>query len=87
METKKKASESQLRAPETWGLQPQAFLARLEEKPVTVALVNGMKYAGRLVGVGKYDLLVRQSSGLVLLIPKHAVIYLAPGAGSQSEEA
>jgi RNA chaperone Hfq len=71
-----------------WGLRAAAFYERCEGEVVTVHLVNGEDLAGEIVGVDQYDVVLNPGDGRRLLIPKHAVAYVAldgaaagPGAG------
>ncbi len=61
---------------QVWGKRSQQFLAELQNQTVVVATVNETRLRGTLVGVDVYDLIIRQSSGLELLLPKGNVIYV-----------
>jgi hypothetical protein len=41
-----------------------------------VATVTGKQYAGILVGVDVYDIIIQQENGLELLFPKGNVVYV-----------
>ena len=64
------------KSPQVWGKRAAAFYAALVEQPVLVATVTGKVFKGILIGVDVYDLLIRQESGLELLLPKGNVVYL-----------
>ncbi len=66
---------------QVWGKRSHEFFAELENKPVLVAVSSGKVFKGNLIGVDIYDLIIRQSTGLELLIPKGNVIYVHPVAG------
>lgn len=72
--------------PKTWGMTAAEFYAALQGKPVRVELIGGKAFAGELLGVDQYDLMIKQSSGLVLLIPKHAfaLLHAAKNGGAQA---
>lgn len=72
--------------PRTFGMMSSEFYADLQGRPVVIALMNGKTYGGDLIGVDQYDVLVRQASGLLLLIPKHAValLHAAKNGGAQA---
>ena len=72
MSDKKKASQ-------VWGKRSAEFFAELEGQVVVVAVVTDQKFKGQLVGVDTYDVMIRQESGLELLIPKSNVIYVHRG--------
>jgi hypothetical protein len=61
---------------QVWGTRSAEFFAGLEEQPVTVATVGGKRLKGTLIGVDVYDLIIRQASGLELLLPKGNVVYV-----------
>ena len=68
--------QGEQRAPRTWGMASADFYAALQNKTVSVSLLTGKAYIGEMVGVDQYDLILSQASGLMLLIPKHAVAFL-----------
>ncbi len=63
-------------APQTWGVRSQDFYATLHNQPVLVTLQNNVKVKGVLIGLDIYDIIIRQDSGLELLIAKGAIIYV-----------
>ena len=71
-----------------WGLRAAAFYERCEGETITVHLVNGEDLRGELLGVDTYDITLDPGDSRRLLVPKHAVAYVAlecaaagPGAG------
>jgi len=66
------------RPPKTWGMSADEFFYALKEKPVQVGTTDGKVYAGTLIGVDTYDIIIRLSNGHPALIPKHAIKYCAP---------
>jgi hypothetical protein len=77
---------------QVWGKRSQQFFAELQNQTVVVATVRGKLLRGTLIGVDVYDLIIRQSSGLELLLPKGNVIYVhgvdstSPNARSAMKE-
>ncbi len=61
---------------QVWGKRSAEFYAELENQPVLVAVINGKIFKGNLIGVDVYDILIRQETGLELLIPKGNIIYI-----------
>jgi sRNA-binding regulator protein Hfq len=61
---------------QVWGKRAAEFYTELENKTVLVAVSNGKVFKGALVGVDVYDILIRQASGLELLLPKGNIIYI-----------
>jgi len=71
-----------------WGLRAAAFYEQCEGETITVHLINGEDLRGELLGVDQYDVVLDPGDGLELLVPKHAIAYVAlegaaagPGAG------
>ncbi len=73
---------------ETWGLSAAEFYAELQGQVVQVAIAvsaptgSGLKlFQGTLVGVDRYDLVLRQETGLRILFNKGHLVYVtrAPG--------
>ena len=64
------------KASQVWGKRAAEFFAELENQPISVAVSNGKVFKGRLTGVDVYDILIRQDSGLELLLPKGNIIYI-----------
>jgi len=61
---------------QVWGKRSADFYAELENQLVLVAVTSGKVFKGNLIGVDVYDILIRQETGLELLIPKGNVIYI-----------
>ena len=57
----------------TWGMTSAEFYAGLRDKPVQIVTMDGKVYKGQLVGVDQYDLILKQSNGMLVLMPKHAI--------------
>jgi small nuclear ribonucleoprotein (snRNP)-like protein len=51
-------------------------LEELKDQPVWVATVTGKQYAGTLIGVDVYDIIIRQAKGLEILFPKGNIVYV-----------
>jgi sRNA-binding regulator protein Hfq len=61
---------------QVWGKRSADFYTELENQLVLVAVSNGKVFKGNLIGVDVYDILVRQETGLELLIPKGNIVYI-----------
>ncbi len=61
---------------QVWGKRSADFYTELENQLVLVAVTSGKVFKGNLIGVDVYDILIRQETGLELLIPKGNVIYI-----------
>jgi hypothetical protein len=48
----------------------------LEQAVESVALSNGKSFKGQLIGADPYSLVIRQSSGLKLMINKGQIVYI-----------
>lgn len=59
-----------------WGVSAHEFYRTLADKPVKITALDGKLYAGTLIGVDQYDIVIRQANGLIILFPKHSVKYL-----------
>jgi sRNA-binding regulator protein Hfq len=68
-----------------WGQSQAEYLAALEGKQVTVVFMDGKAMKGELTGVDTYELYIRQSNGLEVMINKGAVKYLHPSAAESKE--
>ena len=83
--TQKKSKPQQV-----WGLRTAAFYADLEGKPVLVAVLGGKRFKGTLVGVDTYDIIIKQYTGLKILVPKGSIVYVhrasAPSDHAQEGE-
>ncbi len=67
----------------TWGMTSADFYEALRDKPAQIVTLDGKIYKGQLVGVDQFDLILKQSHGAVLLIPKHAIKYVQADAVAQ----
>ena len=63
-----------------WGQNQAEYLAALEGMQVTVVFADGKALKGELTGVDTYELFIRQSKGLEVMISKGAIKYLHPAA-------
>lgn len=61
---------------QVWGKRSADFYTELENQLIQVAVSNGKSFKGALIGVDVYDILIRQETGLELLIPKGNIIYI-----------
>lgn len=59
--------------PKTWGMTSAEFYTGLRDKPVQIVTMDSKVYKGQLVGVDQYDLLLKQTNGVTILIAKHAI--------------
>jgi sRNA-binding regulator protein Hfq len=64
-----------------WGQNQANYLAALEGKQITVVFADGKALKGELVGVDTYELFIKQSKGLEVMIGKGAIKYLHPSKG------
>ncbi len=64
------------KAPGVWGITEPQFIHGLKDKRVTVAVSTGKAFGGVLVGADPYNLILRQDSGLEMLVGKGSVVYL-----------
>lgn len=62
--------------PQVWGRRTAQFYYDLQGKEVLIAVTTGKAFRGTLVGLDTYDLIIRQESGLEMLIPKGSVVYV-----------
>jgi small nuclear ribonucleoprotein (snRNP)-like protein len=63
-------------APGKWGKEPLDFIHDLEDQYVLITLSNGKSFKGQLIGADPYSLVIRQSSGLELMINKGQMVYI-----------
>ena len=59
-----------------WGKEPDEFIHELKDKVVLVSLSSGKSFRGQLIGADPYNLILRQSSGLELMISKGQMVYI-----------
>jgi small nuclear ribonucleoprotein (snRNP)-like protein len=64
------------KAPGAWGVTGTRFIYRLKGQQVLVAVSTGKVFRGLLIGADPYNLILRQESGLEMLVGKGNVIYL-----------
>jgi predicted RNA-binding protein with PUA domain len=64
------------KAKQVWGKRVAEFYDELANKTILVATSNGKVFKGALVGVDVYDIIIRQDSGLELLLPKGNIVYV-----------
>ncbi len=75
------SNEEKKRKPKrNWGQNQAEYLAALEGKQVTVVFADGKALKGQLTGVDTYELFIKQSKGLEVMISKGAIKYLHPAA-------
>ncbi|MFO1433045.1 MAG: RNA chaperone Hfq [Candidatus Competibacteraceae bacterium] len=63
-----------------------AFLTDLQDRLVTVYLVNGIKLVGKVRQFDSYTLLLQGADGTDSLIFKHAISSIIPGAPAVTRE-
>lgn len=68
------------KAKRNWGQNQAEYLAALEGKQITVVFVDGKALKGELTGVDTYELFIRQSNGLEIMISKGTIKYLHPSS-------
>ncbi len=71
-----KTPTEKTKASQVFGKRSADFFGELLEQPILVAVNSGKVFKGDLVGVDVYDIILRQESGLELLIPKGNIIYI-----------
>jgi len=59
-----------------WGRDPGAALYDLRGHLVAVKCTDGKLYKGELVGLGVYQLVIVQTSGLEMVVNKGALVYV-----------
>ena len=64
------------KAAQVWGKRSATYYTELKNRPVLVAVSTGKVFKGDLIGVDVYDIIIRQESGLELLIPKGSIVYI-----------
>jgi hypothetical protein len=58
------------------GKRAADFFSELENQTILIAVSSGKIFKGELIGVDVYDLIIRQDSGLELLLPKGNIVYI-----------
>jgi len=66
---------------QVWGKRTAEFLQTLQDRPVQVLTTSGKAFQGTLVGVDVYEILIRQPSGLEILLTKGNIVYLHAAGG------
>jgi sRNA-binding regulator protein Hfq len=61
-----------------WRQSQAGYLAALKGKQVAVAFPDGEALKGELTGVDTYELFIKQSQGLEVMVSKGAIKYLHP---------
>lgn len=70
--------QKQKKPKRNWGQSQADYLAALEGRQVTVVFADGKAMKGELIGVDTYEIFIRQSNSLEVMISKGAVKYLHP---------
>jgi sRNA-binding regulator protein Hfq len=70
------SNEEKQKPKRNWGQSQASYLAALEGKQVTVVMADGKAMKGELTGVDTYEVFLRQSNGLEVMINKGAIKYL-----------
>ncbi len=65
-----------VKPPQVWGKRAAEFYSAFENQLVQVAVVTGKTFKGTLIGVDVYDIIIRQDTGLELLIAKGNIVYV-----------
>ena len=63
-----------------WGRQPDEVLYGLRGKLVNVKCLDNKIYQGKLTGLGVYQFVITQSSGLELVFGKGSLVYIHAAA-------
>lgn len=74
------SNEGKKKPKRNWGQSQAEYLAALEGKQVTVVFVDGKALKGALTGVDTYELFIKQSNGLEIMISKGTIKYLHPSS-------
>jgi hypothetical protein len=61
---------------QVWGKRAAEFYNELDNQLVQIAVASGKIFKGTLIGVDVYDIIIRQESGLELLIAKGNIVYV-----------
>ncbi len=68
-----------------WGPSSADYFRELRDKEVQIAFMDGKLMTGKLIGHGQFDLIICQPGGVKVLIPKHAIKWVAPANGASSK--
>jgi hypothetical protein len=63
-------------APGKWGKEPLDFIHEMQDKKVFISTVDGRAFKGTLVGANPYALVIRQKSGLEMMVNKGNIVYV-----------
>lgn len=66
-------NENDKPAPKTWGVSSAEFYTELRNKSTQIITLDSKIYKGVLRGVDLYDIVLEQSNGVTILLPKHAI--------------
>jgi small nuclear ribonucleoprotein (snRNP)-like protein len=69
-------TEEKKKAIGAWGITGPQFIHGLRGKEVLVSVSTGKTFRGVLIGADPYNLILRQESGLEMLVGKGNVVYL-----------
>ena len=72
------SNEQKKKPKRNWGQSQAGYLAALEGKQVAVVFSDGKAMKGELTGVDTYEVFIKQSNGLEVMINKGAIKYLHP---------
>jgi sRNA-binding regulator protein Hfq len=76
-----KTQDDKTKPAHVWGVSSREFFDAMQNKPVRVTSIDGKVYAATLIGLDLYDLILKQSDGALILMPKHAIKLIVPGNG------
>ena len=85
-DTKSDTKSETKAAPGVWGKKSAQFYMELRGQQVVVLTTSGERYAGTLVGVDIYDIIIRQSNGLEMLLSKGNIVYVHRSTGGAAKE-
>jgi sRNA-binding regulator protein Hfq len=78
VEEEKEMNDEEKRPRRNWGRSQAEYLAALNGKQIAIVFGDGKAMKGELVGVDTYELFIRQTHGLEVMISKGAIKYLHP---------
>lgn len=64
------------KTPGVWGVTGTQFIHSLKDRDIQVTTTTGKSIRGTLIGADLYTIVIRQESGLELMIGKGNVVYL-----------
>lgn len=65
--------------PDHWGTSAAAFYADCEGETIEIHTETHEVLSGVLLGVDRYDVILKRDGGARVLIPKHAIVYIRSG--------